>query len=179
MIEVLWNGRGGQGAFTAAKLLANAFVLQSEKNYALAFPTFGPERRGAPVRAFTKLDEKPIADRGTVEQSDFAVYLDDSLFDETALPTLKEGGKIIVNTRKTYKDRTILTFDGAKLAEETLGLPIVNTVMIGAILALSPAVSAEAVDLAIEQTMSPRLWDGNKAAIRAAADAALEGGLTS
>jgi pyruvate ferredoxin oxidoreductase gamma subunit len=125
------------------------------------------------------LDEKPIADRGTVEQSDFAVYLDDSLFDETAPPALKDGGKIIVNTQKTYQDETILTFDGAQLAEETLGLPIVNTVMIGAILALSPAVSAEAVDQAIELTMSSRLWAGNKAAIRAAAEVARKGGQAS
>ena len=60
MIEILWHGRGGQGAFTAAKLLGAAFSLKSDTSYSIAFPSFGPERRGAPIRAFTKLDTKPI-----------------------------------------------------------------------------------------------------------------------
>ena len=63
MTEILWHGRGGQGAFTAARLLGAAFTLRDHHSYALAFPSFGPERRGAPIRAFTKLDIKPIGDR--------------------------------------------------------------------------------------------------------------------
>ena len=58
MIEVLWHGRGGQGAFTAARLLGAAGSLEPGR-YGLAFPSFGPERRGAPMRAFTKLDTLP------------------------------------------------------------------------------------------------------------------------
>ena len=54
MTEILWHGRGGQGAFTAAKVLGAAYSLNG--NYGLAFPSFGPERRGAPILAFTKLD---------------------------------------------------------------------------------------------------------------------------
>ncbi|MBQ2081153.1 MAG: 2-oxoacid:acceptor oxidoreductase family protein [Treponema sp.] len=61
MTEVLWHGRGGQGAFTAAKVLGAAYSLR--ENFALAFPSFGPERRGAPFLAFPKLDSKPIGDR--------------------------------------------------------------------------------------------------------------------
>jgi hypothetical protein len=68
MKEILWLGRGGQGAFTAAKLLGAAFAAKGEDAYSLAFPSFGPERRGAPVRAFTKLDDKPILDRSETEQ---------------------------------------------------------------------------------------------------------------
>ncbi|MDE7136974.1 MAG: 2-oxoacid:acceptor oxidoreductase family protein, partial [Ruminococcus sp.] len=63
MIEIIWYGRGGQGAFTAAKLLGAAYTLKDDSYYSIAFPSFGPERRGAPVRAFTKLDRKPISDR--------------------------------------------------------------------------------------------------------------------
>ena len=59
MVEVLWHGRGGQGAFTAARLLGAAASL-GEGKYALAFPSFGPERRGAPMCAFTKMDDAPI-----------------------------------------------------------------------------------------------------------------------
>lgn len=59
MTEILWHGRGGQGAFTAARLLGAAYVAEGDGFYALAFPSFGPERRGAPIRAFTKLSGSP------------------------------------------------------------------------------------------------------------------------
>ncbi|MDR3305563.1 MAG: 2-oxoacid:acceptor oxidoreductase family protein [Clostridiales Family XIII bacterium] len=172
MIEISWFGRGGQGAFTAARLLANAYVLKGGERYALAFPTFGPERRGAPVRAFSKLSESRIADRGEIERSDFAVFLDDSLFDAGAPPVLKEGGRVIVNTSKSYDGDTVVTIDAAGIAQRTLGLPIVNTVLIGAIAALSPALAPDEIDLSIERNMPERLWAGNKAAVRAALDAA-------
>ena len=80
MKEILWLGRGGQGAFTAAKLFGAAYIQGHERQYALAFPSFGPERRGAPVRAFTKLDESPVLDRSQTEQADFIVVLDDTLY---------------------------------------------------------------------------------------------------
>ncbi|MDR1045166.1 MAG: 2-oxoacid:acceptor oxidoreductase family protein [Candidatus Adiutrix sp.] len=73
MIQVLWKGRGGQGAFTAARLLGAAWV--NKGGYALAFPSFGPERRGAPVKAFTKLDDKPIVDRSEIEKPDYTLDL--------------------------------------------------------------------------------------------------------
>ena len=74
MKEIIWLGRGGQGAFTAAKLLGAAFTVNDNK-YALAFPSFGPERRGAPVRAFTKLDTKPVVDRSQTEKADYIVMV--------------------------------------------------------------------------------------------------------
>ena len=76
MKEILWHGRGGQGAFTAAKLLGAAFALRDDKSFALAFPSFGPERRGAPIRAFTKLDNKPIGNRSEIEKADYSVFLE-------------------------------------------------------------------------------------------------------
>ena len=77
----IWHGRGGQGAFTAARLLGAAASL-AEGRFVLAFPSFGPERRGAPIRAFTKMDDAPIGDRSASAQADFVVYLDDTLLDE-------------------------------------------------------------------------------------------------
>ena len=65
MVEILWHGRGGQGAFTAAKLLGAAYCTQ-DGHYALAFPSFGPERRGAPMRAFTKLSRERIGNRSAL-----------------------------------------------------------------------------------------------------------------
>lgn len=70
MLEFIWHARGGQGAFTAARCLGAAAAL-SAGAYALAFPTFGPERRGAPMRAFTKIDTAPIGDRSAVHRAAF------------------------------------------------------------------------------------------------------------
>ena len=75
MKEILWLGRGGQGAFTAARLLGAAYTISDDDKYALAFPSFGPERRGAPVRAFTKLDSEPVADRSQTEKADYIVTI--------------------------------------------------------------------------------------------------------
>ena len=102
MYEFLWHGRGGQGAFTAARLLGAAYSLKKDGNYALAFPSFGPERRGAPIRAFTKLDTKKVGNRAEIEKADFAVYLDDTLFNDDAFLELKENGKIILCTKKIF-----------------------------------------------------------------------------
>ena len=71
MIEIRWHGRGGQGAFTAARLLGDAVVCDDKS--ALAFPSFGPERRGAPVLAFTRIDDAPIKDRSDVVDCDCAI----------------------------------------------------------------------------------------------------------
>jgi pyruvate ferredoxin oxidoreductase gamma subunit len=80
LIQVLWHGRGGQGAFTAARLLGGAWVLGG--GHALAVPSFGPERRGAPMRAFTKLGEAPVVGRSEVrpEDASYIVYLDETLY---------------------------------------------------------------------------------------------------
>ncbi len=99
MIEILWLGRGGQGAFTAAKLLGAAYASTDQERYSLAFPSFGPERRGAPVRAFTKLDDAPILDRSETSSADYIVILDDTLYTPALLSQLKANGKILINTK--------------------------------------------------------------------------------
>ena len=134
MKEILWLGRGGQGAFTAAKLFGAAYTANDDAHYALSFPSFGPERRGAPVRAFTKLDEKPVLDRSQTEKADFIVVLDDTLYAPALQAQLKEGGRIIVNSKAPIPDT--FTFDGEAVAKE-YHLPTVNTVMLGIVSALS------------------------------------------
>ena len=104
MKEILWLGRGGQGAFTAAKLFGAAYIQGHEKQYALAFPSFGPERRGAPVRAFTKLDESPVLDRSQTVQADYIVVLDDTLYAPELQSQLKADGRIIVNSKAPIPD---------------------------------------------------------------------------
>lgn len=166
MIEILWHGRGGQGAFTAARLLGAAYAIGGK--YALAFPSFGPERRGAPVRAFTKLDSKPIGNRSETEKADFSVFLDDSLFSDTAFNELKPGGKILVNTKKHFIDGRIFTIDADSIAEEILKRPITNTIMLGAFAAVSGAVSFDEISQAIEQYMPEKLRPKNINAVEAA-----------
>ena len=109
MTEILWHGRGGQGAFTAARLLGAAFALKDDNSYALSFPSFGPERRGAPIRAFTKLDDKPIGDRSEITKADYSIFLDDTLFSQNAFSELKPGGKILLNTKHSIKDPRVVT----------------------------------------------------------------------
>lgn len=169
MIEILWHGRGGQGAFTAARLLGAAYALRGENGFSLAFPSFGPERRGAPVRAFTKLDDKPIGNRSEVERADYSIFLDETLFFESAFSELKPNGKILLNTKGGFKDKRIITVDGDALAIETLKLPITNTIMLGAFSAVFDGIELGDIEEAIRQYMPQKLQDKNIAAVAAAA----------
>ncbi len=169
MTEILWLGRGGQGAFTAAKILGAAYAAKPE-SHALAFPSFGPERRGAPVRAFTKLDSKPILDRSETEKADFIIILDETLYSENLQNLLKPGGKILINTRSAEL-KQIVSFDGDSLAKE-LKLPVVNTVMMGALAGISGIVSVENLHQAIENYMPVKIREKNKAAVQKAAEEA-------
>lgn len=167
MTEIIWHGRGGQGAFTAARLLGEAYSLR-ENSYALAFPSFGPERRGAPIRAYTKLDRKPVGNRSEITESNYSIFLDDTLFNAKSFHELKQNGKILLNTKKTIDDPRVITLDGDSLAARILGLPITNTILLGAFAAISEEISLEEIYEAIRLTMPQRLHEKNIAAVKAA-----------
>ena len=158
MNEIIWLGRGGQGAFTAAKLLGAAYTIDDDNKYALAFPSFGPERRGAPVRAFTKLDTKPVADRSQTEKADYIVILDDTLYTPQFHELLKESGSIIVNSKKDIGG--VCTFDAENIAAE-FRLPTVNTVMFGLLVGLSGVVTADNAAEAIRGYMPQKIQERN------------------
>ena len=164
MTEILWHGRGGQGAFTAAKLLGAAFSLSDEK-YALAFPSFGPERRGAPILAFTKLDDKPIGDRSQIKKADYVVFLDETLFSDSAYKEVKEGGKILVNTKSQVsnggKNVQLIPFDADRIALEILKMPVTNTVMLALLSGVSGIVSEEELSHAVEEYMPSKIASKN------------------
>lgn len=162
MKEILWLGRGGQGAFTAAKLLGAAYAAKGEDSYSLAFPSFGPERRGAPVRAFTKLDRKPILDRSETVRADYIVILDETLYAPSLQDLLKQDGRIIVNTTKADPGWT--AFDGDAIAKD-LHLPVVNTVMLGALSGVSDVVSVTDLEAAIDSHLAPRIREKNRLAV--------------
>ena len=125
MIEVRWHGRGGQGGFTASRLLGKAAALFEDK-YAMAFPSFGPERRGAPVLAFTRIDDKKITNRNEVEKCDYVVVLDETLAEESVIQGLKPDGALIINTsdpeiyRKKFPGIKIINLDATSLALEII-----------------------------------------------------------
>lgn len=177
MIEVRWHGRGGQGAFTAAKILGAA-IVENEKKYALSFPSFGPERRGAPVSAFTKLDTVPVHDRSESKRCDYIVFLDDSLYTDNILNDLKEGGKVLVNTSNPSKYEEhpkIITIDATSLAKEVLGVAITNTVMLGALLGVSDFCTLEGVELIMTGYLNEKVVDKNISVINQAYNIVREG----
>jgi pyruvate ferredoxin oxidoreductase gamma subunit len=141
VIEIRFHGRGGQGAVTSAELLALAAIHQGK--YAQAFPSFGPERRGAPVVAFCRIDDKPIRLRTNIYRPDLVLVLDPSilrLVDVTA--GLKPDGILVTNTKYSGEAiekelsirHQIATVNATQIAMEELGLPITNTTMLGALL---------------------------------------------
>ena len=158
MKEILWLGRGGQGAFTAAKLLGAAYTIDDDNKYALAFPSFGPERRGAPVRAFTKLDTKPVADRSQTEKADYIVIIDDTLYSPQMKELLKPTGQIIVNSKKNIDGA--LAFDADSIAAE-FRLPTANTIMLGILVGISGVVSSDEAVEAIKGYMPAKIQERN------------------
>lgn len=148
--EVRWHGRGGQGAVTSAELIALA-AIEKEK-YAQSFPSFGPERRGAPVQAFLRVGDEPIRVRSEIAEPDVVVVLNPDLLRVVNVTSgLKKGGTLIVNTKKSvdeikekYGDGyRVATVDAMKIAKESIGLPITNTTMMGALLKVVPLVEPD------------------------------------
>lgn len=160
--EIRFHGRGGQGAVTAATLLAVA--LFEDGKYSQAFPRFGVERRGAPVEAFTRLSDKFIRRKSQVYEPDILVVLDSTLLDALDITAgLKKGGTVIINTEKKpdVKDATVYTVNATAEAFEVLGRDIVNTAMLGAFAAFTGEVSKEAVFKAIKEHFPPELAEKN------------------
>jgi pyruvate ferredoxin oxidoreductase gamma subunit len=152
MIEMRFHGRGGQGAVTSAELVARAAIETGK--WATAFPSFGPERRGAPVVAFARVDDRPIKLRSKIYNPDVVIVLDPSLLD-IANPTegLREGGILIINSshdsdtlkkKLSYSGR-IAVVDAGRIAKEVLGLPITNTTMVGALVKATGLLAVDAL----------------------------------
>jgi pyruvate ferredoxin oxidoreductase gamma subunit len=179
MIEVRFHGRGGQGAVTSVELLALAAI--EEGKYAQGFPSFGPERRGAPVVAFARVNDHYIRLRSKIYTPDVAVVLDPSLL-KIVDPSqgLKPGGLLIINTNKPvdqiraefgYKVR-LATVDADRIAREELGLPIVNTTMLGALVRGTSIVQLDSLNPPLRARFG-RGAERNLKALRRAYDATI------
>jgi 2-oxoacid:acceptor oxidoreductase gamma subunit (pyruvate/2-ketoisovalerate family) len=143
LVEIVFHGRGGQGAVTAANLLVAA-ALQDGNKGVQAFPFFGAERRGAPVRAFARVSGEEIHLRSEVYSPDIVIVLDESIMEiADVLKGLKKDGKILINTAKKPGDFNfpkkyhVATVDatGIAIKHDILvgGIPVVNTPILGAV----------------------------------------------
>jgi pyruvate ferredoxin oxidoreductase gamma subunit len=176
MIEVRWHGRGGQGAVTSVELLAQAAIAAGK--YAQGFPSFGPERRGAPVAAFTRVADNKINVRSGIYEPDVVLVLDSSLIGLINVTEgLKPDGKLIVNTQKTPEEvrralnynGTLAVVDGTGIARREMGVPIANTTMIGALLKVTGILELEAMKESIEHRFG-RIAQKNLNAMKRAYD---------
>jgi pyruvate ferredoxin oxidoreductase gamma subunit len=166
MIEIRWHGRGGQGSFTASRILGSAASVHGGK-YASAFPSFGPERRGAPVAGFTRISDEKITDRSEIISPDYVIVLDESLWENGVTNGLKEDTVLIINTDKPEKykklvPQRVVAVDATSIALDILGLPITNTAMMGAFIAVSNHVSLENAKKAIDDNLKPKVAKKNK-----------------
>lgn len=180
MFEIRWHGRGGQGAVTAAKLVAEVAVTKGY--YAQAFPEFGPERRGAPVQAFTRLNASVIRAYYGVANPDAVIVLDATLLDSVdVIHGLVSGGILLINTalspaetREKLKlgNAKTYTVNASIIAQECLGVAIPNTAMIGALVRVADILSLDdVVDYfrkAFASRFSSKVFEGNLKAIRRA-----------
>jgi len=162
MIEIRFHGRGGQGAVTSAELVAIAAI--EEGKYAQGFPSFGPERRGAPVTAFVRVDDKPIRLREKVYNPDIVVVLDPTLLEVVDVAEgLKDNGMVVINSTQSkdeiksqYKIRSRMALvDATKIALDNLGLPITNTTMLGALIKATSVVNIDSINRAIDRRFGP------------------------
>ena len=141
MTEIRWHARGGQGAVTAAKMVAELALGQGK--YFQAFPEYGPERSGAPIVAFTRVSEHPIQIYSAVEHPDIIIVLDSSLFGVTeVMKGAHEGAVVLVNSQAPPEDlrrrhgidgASVHTVAATRIATETIGRPIPNVPMVGAL----------------------------------------------
>jgi pyruvate ferredoxin oxidoreductase gamma subunit len=166
LTEIRWHGRGGQGVVTAGKLLAETAMGAGQ--YFQAFPDYGPERMGAPIRAFTRLSSGPITIHSQIEEPDVVLVLDPTLLGVVPVAEgLKEQGTLLVNTAMSpaqvreatgFKTGKVFTVDASHIAIDEMGREITNTPMIGA---FARATGIFDIDDLAEQL---RAWFGKKIA---------------
>lgn len=183
LLEIRWHGRGGQGAKTAALLLADAAF--NTGMYIQGFPEYGPERMGAPITAYNRISTKPITIHSNIYQPDYVAVVDEGLLEATEVTKgLKDGGGIIVNSPmqpedirprlKGYKGR-ICTINANLISKEELGRIIPNTPILAAVISFTGLMDINQFINEMQSSLShkfsnkPKVIDGNMRAIKRAA----------
>ncbi len=166
MREIRFHGRGGQGAVLAARMLATSFVARGK--YVASFPMYGFERRGAPVVAFTRVDDKPIKEKTQIYNPDCLVVIDPGLL---SLPSLFDGlkpeGILILNSprelaRKPHENLSLVgVVNATQIAVEEIGRDVPNTCILGAFAATTGWVELDQVLAGLERYFSGELLKRN------------------
>jgi pyruvate ferredoxin oxidoreductase gamma subunit len=182
MIEIRWHGRGGQGAKTAALLFADAALAVGK--HVQAFPEYGPERMGAPVQSFNRMDDQPIMMHCPVRSPNVVVVLDPTLMASVNVTAgLGKDGTLLVNTglsaaeiRNSVRfDGRICTVDASKISEETIGKKIPNTPMLAALVKVTGVLDFDSMmddtqkKLAKKFAHRPEVIEGNIQSMKRAA----------
>ncbi|MBN2134096.1 MAG: 2-oxoacid:acceptor oxidoreductase family protein [Acidobacteria bacterium] len=141
LTEIRWHARGGQGAKTAATMLAE--IVLNEGKYGQGFPDYGPERMGAPMRGFTRISDKPIRTHSAIYKPDIVIVLDPTLLDVVdVLEGTTDDAVVLINTHLSRDEmkkklntggRKLGVLDATKISLDAIGRPIPNTPMLGAL----------------------------------------------
>ena len=150
--DIIFFARGGQGAKTAAEIIAQAAV--SEGKHVQSFPSFGPERSGAPTKTYVRISNDPIRTREPVTDPDVIVVLDETVMEsEKVKDILTKDDQVIVNTRKSSKTiqaeldffGKVFTVDADGISLKIIGQPRPNTVILGKFVQVTEVVKLESV----------------------------------
>jgi pyruvate ferredoxin oxidoreductase gamma subunit len=157
-VEIRWHGRGGQGVVTANEILAGAALREGK--FIKAFPEFGPERMGAPIRAFARISDKPITVHSQVYYPDYVVVVDSTLLGQIDVTEgLRSNGAVIANypdvpekLKSIIGDKfEVHTVNATQIALEEIGRPLANTAMLGALAKISGIVTLESIIKELER----------------------------
>ncbi len=162
IIDIRLHGRGGQGVMTSSYLIAEA-ALEEDK-YVHAFPTFGPERSGAPIAAFARVSKEQFYEKCEVTDPDIVVIQDPTLLGQVDVAKgLKKGGLMLINSdepeadaiqniRKARPDVMYGFVDASQIAEEEIGLSVTNTAILGAMIKMTEGniITMDALETAIK-----------------------------
>lgn len=188
LTEIRWHGRGGQGAKTAALLLADV-AFQAGKQVQ-GFPEYGPERMGAPITAYDRISDQEIRVHSNIYEPDFVAVVDDTLLHAVDVTAgLKEDGAILINTQKSqeeilpllkgYKGKVYL-LDAHDVCMKTLGKYFPNTPMLAAMVKISEVMEIDVFLREMESSLKhkfarkPEVLDGNLKALRLALEEVVE-----
>ena len=182
LTEIRWHGRGGQGAKTAALLLAD--VCFSIGKYVQGFPEYGPERMGAPITAYDRISDQVIRVHSNIYEPDFVVVVDETLLHSVDVTAgLNPKGAILINTAQKSEDLMpylngyqgrVYTIDAHKVCMETLGKYFPNTPLLAAIVKISGVMEPDTFLAEMEASVrhkfakKPEVLDGNMQALRVA-----------
>lgn len=178
LTEIRWHARAGQGAVTAAKLVADTALLQGA--YIQAMPEYGPERTGAPLKAYTRLSEEPIEVHNTITDPDIVVVLDDTLLDTVdVVEGIKDDGFVVLNSEMSVQDArgklgvgpsvTVAVVDATGIALDTIKRDIPNTPIVGALSKVTEVIPVDLVKERLKETFgkkfSQEMIDANLASV--------------